>query len=168
MDLHFLVEALDSILKESGQSIVLFHMGSTVLVEVVVLAVTTVEQCLEGQDDVGVHCVDPVTPEEEDVQGTPDLAAILRGRILLHMLPCRSSGIVSMEDCPNLLRVSEERYVERAIGLKFLSSSDESASALRIGACKISSELMEEYGESTAPKGGSSTASVTWRMPRMT
>jgi hypothetical protein len=118
MDLHFLVKVLDPMLEESGQSIVLLHVGSAVLVEVVVLVVIAVEQCLEGQDDVGVHSVDPVTPEEEGVQGTPDLAAIMRGRILLHMLPCCGGGVLSMEDCPNLLRVSEEGYVERAIWLE--------------------------------------------------
>jgi hypothetical protein len=48
MDLHFLVKVLDSMNEESGQSIVLLHMASAVLVEVVVLAVTAVEQCLEG------------------------------------------------------------------------------------------------------------------------
>ncbi len=79
MDLHFLVEVLDFIFLESGQSIVLLHVGSTVLVEVVVLAVTAVEQRLEGRDDVRVHGVDPVTPKEEGVQGPPDLAAILLG-----------------------------------------------------------------------------------------
>ena len=62
-----------------------------------------------------------------------------------------------MEDGPNFLCVGEEGYVERAIGLKFLSLSDESASALRIGAREINSESMEVYVESTAPKAGSST-----------
>ncbi len=57
----------------------LLHVGSTVLVEVVVLAVTAVVQCLEGRHDVAVHGADPVNPEEEGVQGTPDLMAILRG-----------------------------------------------------------------------------------------
>jgi hypothetical protein len=42
MDLHGLVEVLNSKLKESGQSIVLLHVRSTVLVKVVVLVVTTV------------------------------------------------------------------------------------------------------------------------------
>ena len=87
-----------------------------------------------------MHSADPVTPKEEGVQGTPDLAAILCGRILLHMLPCCGSGVLSMEDCSDLLHVGKEGYVKRAIGLEFLLSSDESASALRIGACKISSE----------------------------
>ena len=58
-------------------------------------------------------------PKEQGVQGAPDLAAILPGRILLDVLPCRGSGVLGMEDCPNLLRISEEGYVERAIGLKF-------------------------------------------------
>ena len=65
-----------------------------------------------------MHSVDPVTPEEEGVQGTPDLAAILRGQILLDVLSCRGGGVLSMEDRPNLLRVSEEGYVERAIWLE--------------------------------------------------
>jgi hypothetical protein len=87
---------------------VLLHMGSTVLVEGVVLAVTAVQQGLEGRNDVAVHGADPVTPKEEGVQGTPDLVAILRGRLLLHMLPCRGGGVLSMEDGPNLLHVGEE------------------------------------------------------------
>ena len=49
-----------------------------------------------------------VTPEEEGVQGTPDLVVILRGRVLLHMLPCRGGIVLGIEDGPNLLRVSEE------------------------------------------------------------
>jgi hypothetical protein len=65
VDLHGFINILNSELKESGQSIVLLHVDSTVLVEVVVLAVTTVEQGFEGQDDVAVHGVDPVTPKEE-------------------------------------------------------------------------------------------------------
>jgi hypothetical protein len=108
MDLRDLVDVLNSELKESGQSIVLLHVRSTVLVEVVVLAVTAVEQCLEGQNDVVVHCADPVTPKEEGVQGTLDLTAIPRGQVLLHMLACRGGGVLSMEDGPNLLCVSEE------------------------------------------------------------
>ena len=48
MDLHGFANILDSELEESSQSIVLLHMGSTVLVEVVVLTGTTVEQGLEG------------------------------------------------------------------------------------------------------------------------
>jgi hypothetical protein len=79
VDLHGFIKALDSELKESGQSIVLFHMRSTVLVEGVVLAVTAVEQDLEGRNDVGMHGADPDTPKKEGVQGTPDMAAILRG-----------------------------------------------------------------------------------------
>jgi hypothetical protein len=43
MDLHGFVKALDSKLEESGQSIVLLHEHSTVLVEGVVLAVAAVE-----------------------------------------------------------------------------------------------------------------------------
>ena len=79
VSLHVLSHIQDSKLNKSGQSIVLLHVSSTVLVEVVVLAVTTVEQGLEGRNDVTVHGADPVTPEEEGVQGTPDLLAILRG-----------------------------------------------------------------------------------------
>ncbi len=119
MDLHGFVEALDSRLEESGQSIVLLHVRSTVLVKGVVLAaIAAVEQGLEGQNDVGVHGADPVTPKEEGVQGTPDLAAILRGQILLHMLPCRGGGVLGMEDGPNFLRVHEGGYGEWAFGLE--------------------------------------------------
>ena len=86
----------------------LLHVCSTVLVKVVILAVTTVEQGLESQNDVAVHGADPVNPKEEGVQSTPDLAAILHGRVLLHMLPCRGGGLLDMEDGRNLLCVSEE------------------------------------------------------------
>ncbi len=119
MDLHGFVDVLNSELEESDQSIVLLHVRSTVLVKDVVLVVTTVEQGLEGQIDVAVHGADPVTPKEEGVQSTPDLEAILRGRVLLQMLPCRGGGVLGMEDGPNLLCVGEEGYVERAIGLEF-------------------------------------------------
>ena len=46
VDLHVLAHILDSKLKESVQSIVLLHVGSTVPVEVVVHVVTTIEQVL--------------------------------------------------------------------------------------------------------------------------
>ena len=108
MDLHGFGNVLNSELKESSKLIVLLHVCSTVLVKVVILAVTTVEQGLEGQNDVAVHGADPVNPKEESVQSTPDLAAILHGRVLLHMLPCRRGGVLGMEDGPNLLCVSEE------------------------------------------------------------
>ena len=108
MDLHGFVNILDSKLEENGQSIVLLHVRSTVLVKVVVHAVTTVEQGLEGQNDVAVHGADPVTLKEEGVQGTPDLAAILCGQVLLHMLSCHGGGVLGMEDGPNLLPISEE------------------------------------------------------------
>ena len=55
-----------------------------------------------------MHGGDPVTPEEEGVIGTPGLVAILRGLVLLHMLPCRGGRVLGMEDGPNLLRTSEE------------------------------------------------------------
>ena len=48
MDLHGFVDILDFELKESGQLIVLLQKRSTVLVKAVVLAITTVEQGLEG------------------------------------------------------------------------------------------------------------------------
>ena len=96
----------------------MLHVHSTVLIEGVVLAVAAVEQGLEGRNDVAVHGADPVTSEEEGVQGTPDLALILCGQILLHMLPCRGGGVLGMEDGPNLLRVHEEGYGEWAFGLE--------------------------------------------------
>ena len=64
MDLHVLAHILDSVLKEIVQLIVLLHMGSTVLVKGVILAVTTVAQVLEGQNDVTVHGAELVTPKE--------------------------------------------------------------------------------------------------------
>jgi hypothetical protein len=118
IDLHGFVDVLNSELEESGQSIVLLQVRSKVLVKVVVLVVTTVEHGLEGRHDVALHGADPVTPEEEGVQGTPDLAAILHGRVLLHMLPCRGGGVLGMENGPNLLCISEEGEVKGAIGLK--------------------------------------------------
>jgi hypothetical protein len=151
MDLHFLVKALDSILDESEQSVVLLHVGSTVLVEVVVLAVTAVEQCLEGQDDVGVHSVDPVTPEEEGVQGTPDLAAILRGQILLDVLPRQRGSVSGVEYGPNLLRIREEGYGEWAIGLKLVQVVHE-VTELMQDRCPS----MEVCANSCSPKAGSS------------
>ena len=52
--------------------------------------------------------------------------------------------------------------------LSFLSSSDESASALRIGARKITSKSIEVYTESVAPKAGSSTSGGGSGMFQMT
>jgi hypothetical protein len=117
VDLHVLVNALYPILLECGQSIVLLHVGSAILVEVPVLEVALVGQYLEVPDDFRVHGVNPVLPKEEGVQGAPDLAAILRGRVLLDVLPSPSSGILGMEDDIDLLRVSEEGYMEWARGL---------------------------------------------------
>jgi hypothetical protein len=118
MDLHGFFKVLGSKLKESGQSIVLLHVRSAVFVKVVVLAVTAVEQGLEGRNDVAVHGGDPVSPEEEGMKGLPGLAAILRGGVLLHMLPRCGGGVLGMEDSLNLLRISEEGYGEWAIGLE--------------------------------------------------
>ena len=67
-----------------------------------------------------MHGGDPVTPEEESVKGTPGLAAILHGGVLLHMLPRRGGGVLGMEDGPNPLRVSEEGYGKWATGLKVI------------------------------------------------
>ena len=65
MDFHVLTHILASVLKEIVQSFVLLHMGSIVLVEGIILAVTTVVQVLEGRNDVTVHGADLVTPKEE-------------------------------------------------------------------------------------------------------
>ena len=136
----------------------LLHVRSTVLVKGVVLAVTAVEQGLESQNDVGVHGADPVTPEKEDVQGRPDLAAILRGQILLHMLPCRGGGVWAWRMAQTFF--TSMRNV-MANGLLVSSSSllpSSSASGCRIGARKINSESMEEYTGSSSPKAGLSTS----------
>ena len=67
VDLDVLAHILDSRLKESIQSIVLLHGGSTVLVEVVILVVATIVQVLEGCNDVTVHGADLVATKEEGV-----------------------------------------------------------------------------------------------------
>jgi hypothetical protein len=67
---------------------VLLHLSSTVLVKIEVLAVTSIMQGLEGQEDVRAHGIDLVPPKEMAVEGAPSLASILLGCELLDMLPC--------------------------------------------------------------------------------
>jgi hypothetical protein len=69
-------------------SIVLLYMGSTVLVEIEILAVTTIVKGLEGRENVRDHGIDLVPPKEVVLEGPPCLASILLGSKLLHMLPC--------------------------------------------------------------------------------
>jgi hypothetical protein len=64
MDLHGLFKGGHTILGQSGIGIVLIHMGSAVLVEISVLAVTTVVQALEGQKNFRDHGVNLVPPKE--------------------------------------------------------------------------------------------------------
>jgi hypothetical protein len=77
--------------------------GQYIVVEVVVLAVAIIEQVLEGCNDVTVHDVNLVTPKEMGVEGTPDMVAVLGGRVFLHMLPHTKGREQGMEDGPNLL-----------------------------------------------------------------
>jgi hypothetical protein len=67
VDLHVLSHIRDSELVESIQLIVLLNVGSTVLVKIVVIVVTTVVQVLEGCNDVTVHGADLVATKEEGV-----------------------------------------------------------------------------------------------------
>ncbi len=72
---------------QSSMVIVLLHMGSTVLVKIKVLAVTTVLQALEGRENIRDHGVDLVPPNEMIVEGTLGLMPILLGSELLDVLP---------------------------------------------------------------------------------
>jgi hypothetical protein len=61
-------------------------VGSTVLVECIVLVVTTIVQVLECCDDVVVHGVNLVPSKEMGVESTLDVVTILRVCKFLHML----------------------------------------------------------------------------------
>ncbi len=74
-------------LGHSGMAIVLLHMGSAVLVECKILAVTTVVQALENQKNLRDHGVELVPPPKMIVESTPGLLLILLGSKLLDMLP---------------------------------------------------------------------------------
>ncbi len=70
-----------------------------------------------------------------------------------------------MEDGPNLLCVREEGYLERAIGLEFFVVVGRVSVSTQDRCLQDQLQVMEEYGKSTAPKAGSSTASDTLSMP---
>jgi len=72
-------------------AVVLLHMGSTILVKIVVLVVTFVARCFKGHEDVVVHGVDLVSPKELGVTSVIHLASILGCPEILHMLP-RAGG----------------------------------------------------------------------------
>ncbi len=88
VDLHALMQGCHIELSKSCVSIVLLHVGNAVLVKVEILAVATIMQGLESQEDVRAHGIDCVTPKEMAEEGTPYLASILLSCELLHMLPC--------------------------------------------------------------------------------
>ena len=88
-------------------AVVLFHMGSTILVKIVVLAVTFVVRCFKGREDVVVHGVDLVSPKEMGVKSVIHLAFILGCPEFLHMLP-RAGG--------------QEQCVEDALDQTFFKS----------------------------------------------
>ena len=88
--------------------IVLLHVGSTILVEIVVLAVLVVIQVLQGRDDGVEHCIDSITPKVMGVKGTVGLAAILGCSALLDMLPAGRVAEQGVEDRPYLLVVSRK------------------------------------------------------------
>ncbi len=73
VDLHSLFKGGHTILAKSGMAIVLLHIGSAVLVKIKVLAVTTVVQALEGQENVRDHGVNLVPHKEMIVEGSPGL-----------------------------------------------------------------------------------------------
>ncbi len=88
VDLHCLLKEGHTILGKGGMGIVLLHVGSAVLVNIKILAVTTVVQALEGRQYVGKDGIDLVPPKEMIVESTPSLAPILLGNELLDALPC--------------------------------------------------------------------------------
>jgi hypothetical protein len=88
MDLHVLLEGSHAKLSVGGMSIVLLHMGGTVLVKNKVLVITTIMQVLESQENVRAHGIILVPPKEMVVEGSPHLASILLGSELLNVLPC--------------------------------------------------------------------------------
>ncbi len=61
MDLHCFSQILNIIFRKGEKLVVLLHVGSTILVEGIVLVVAT--QILEGQDDVVVHGINLVPPK---------------------------------------------------------------------------------------------------------
>ena len=62
MDMHCFPNVGDIMSRKGGELVVLLHVGITVLVEGIVLAVITIEQVLEGCDDVIVHGLNLVPP----------------------------------------------------------------------------------------------------------
>jgi hypothetical protein len=71
VDLHGFFKGRHIPLSKSGVTIVLVHMGSTVLVKSEIPWITTVGQSLEDQEDIGDHGVHLVPPKEMIVEGTP-------------------------------------------------------------------------------------------------
>jgi hypothetical protein len=88
VDLHGLLEGDHAILSKDGMSMVLFYMGSTVLVEIKILAVNSIMQGLKGCENVRDHGIALASSKEVVVEDPPRLVSILPGSKLLHVLPC--------------------------------------------------------------------------------
>jgi hypothetical protein len=86
MDLRWFSQILNSIFQEGGKLVVLLHVGSTLLVKGIALAVATIKQVLEGRDDVIVHGVNLVPPKELGAKTMLDMMTVLCGPVFLHML----------------------------------------------------------------------------------
>ena len=75
---------------------------------------------VEGQEDVSTWYIDIVITKEMVVEGVPDLATILLGCEILHMLPCIGRGKQRNDDDTNLLPVIGGGGDKRATGLEGL------------------------------------------------
>ncbi len=87
VDLHGFFKGRHIPLGKSGVTIVLVHMGSTVLVKSEIPSITTVVQSLEGQEDIGNHGVHLVPLKEMIVEDMPGLMPILLVCKFLDVLP---------------------------------------------------------------------------------
>ena len=108
------------VVRERCMTVVLLHMGSTILVESEVLKVTAVVHCFKGHEDFVVHGGDLVSPKEMGVKSVIHLASILGCREFLHMLPCAGGREQRVEDGPNRLRVCEKGRNKGSSNLEFI------------------------------------------------
>jgi hypothetical protein len=100
-------------------NVVLLDMLSNVLVEVVVLGVTSVRQGIKGGMDCRSHAPDLVATKEQVMQCAVDLLSILHLVVALDVGPCGCLAPKGMKNRPDLLGVSLEGRVPRPLPFEF-------------------------------------------------